>query len=28
MGVLEGLLRERGLPVPELVWPPQRNGVA
>lgn len=27
MDVLEGLLRERGVPVPQLVWPPQRNGV-
>jgi SpoVK/Ycf46/Vps4 family AAA+-type ATPase len=28
MGVLEMLLRERGLPVPEFLWPPRRNGVS
>jgi DNA repair ATPase RecN len=28
MGVLEGLLRQQGVPVPELVWPPMRNGVS
>lgn len=28
MGVLEGLLRQQGVPVPELVWPPPRNGIA
>lgn len=28
MGVLEDLLRERGVPVPQLSWPPQRNGAA
>jgi hypothetical protein len=28
MGVLETLLRAQGVPVPELVWPPHRNGVA
>lgn len=28
MGVLEVLLRQRGVPVPDMAWPPQRNGVA
>ena len=28
MGVLEELLRSVGVPVPDLVWPPRRNGVA
>ncbi len=27
MGTLETLLRTSGVPVPEFVWPPQRNGV-
>jgi signal transduction histidine kinase len=28
MGVLEGLLREREIPVPKFVYPPTRNGAA
>ncbi len=28
MSALEGLLRQRGVSVPEFDWPPQRNGVA
>lgn len=28
LGVLESLLRDRGVPVPDFVYPPQRNGVA
>lgn len=28
MAVLEALLRDRGVPVPQFDWPPQRNGVS
>ncbi len=28
MGTLEDLLRQRGVPVPQFRWPPQRNGVS